>query len=115
MKTSFNSQEELTRRRFMAGALGVTAGAAISGSLAYAAQRPAGGSARRVDFHHHMLPPKHIDAIAAQRESGRPRPWNPAMSIEEMDKNEIATAIVSLIQPGVTIGTIDQARALARE
>ena len=56
-----------------------------------------------------------MDAVAAARESGRPQPWSPAMSLEEMDKNEIATAIVSLVQPGVTIGTVEQARALARD
>ena len=62
-----------------------------------------------------MIPPKHLEAIVAQRESGRTPPWSPAMSIEEMDKNDIATAIVSLVQPGVTIGTVEQARGLSRE
>src|SRR5687767_2782731 len=102
MKNNSIFHEELNRRHFMAGALGVTIGAAASGTLLSAAQRP-GGSIRRVDFHHHMIPPKHLEAIVAQRESGRTPAWSPAMSIEEMDKNDIATAIVSLVQPGVTI------------
>ena len=37
------------------------------------------------------------------------------MSIGEMDKNGIATSIVSLVQPGVWIGGIENSRRLARE
>src|SRR5207244_3029336 len=74
-----------------------------------------GGTARRIDVHHHMLPQRHMDAVAAARESGRPQPWSPQTSLEEMDKNDIATAIVSLVQPGVTLGTTEQARSLARD
>jgi 6-methylsalicylate decarboxylase len=114
MKTSSNFQEEITRRNFLAGGIGLAAGVAATGSLGLAAQGPAGG-ARRIDVHHHMVPPKHLEAVAAARESGRTPPWSPAMSIEEMDKNGTATAIVSLVQPGVTIGTVEQARTLARE
>src|SRR5438093_11021438 len=99
----------------MAGALGVTLGAAAAGSLEAAVrQNKADGAARRIDVHHHMIPPKHMEAVAAARESARTPPWSPAMSVEEMDKNETATAIVSLVQPGVTIGTVEQGRALAR-
>jgi predicted TIM-barrel fold metal-dependent hydrolase len=70
----------------------------------------------RVDFHHHFVPPRHLEAILAQRESGRTPPWSPALSIDEMDKNGIATAICSLVQPGVWLGgSVDAARGLARE
>jgi predicted TIM-barrel fold metal-dependent hydrolase len=37
------------------------------------------------------------------------------MSIEEMDKNGIATAMVSLVQPGPWLGEATEARRLARE
>jgi len=115
MKTHCVFQEEITRRNFLAGALGLTVGAAVTSTLA-AAQKPApGGAARRIDVHHHMLPQRHMDAVAAARESGRPQPWSPQTSLEEMDKNDIATAIVSLVQPGVTLGTTEQARSLARD
>src|SRR5436309_12468932 len=70
---------------------------------------------RRVDFHHHFVPPRHLEAILAQRESGRTPPWSPEMSIEEMEKNEIATAMVSLVQPGVWLGGVENSRRLARE
>jgi predicted TIM-barrel fold metal-dependent hydrolase len=71
--------------------------------------------AQRVDFHHHFLPPRHIEAILAQRESGQPPKWTPALSLEEMDRNGVATAIVSLVQPGVWLGDVQKSRALARE
>jgi predicted TIM-barrel fold metal-dependent hydrolase len=72
--------------------------------------------ADRVDFHHHFVPPRHLEAILAQRESGRTPPWSPELSIAEMDRNGIATAICSLVQPGVWLGGgIEAARTLARE
>jgi len=43
---------------------------------------------RRIDVHHHMLPPV-IDLWAA-------RPWSPEMSLETMDKFETETAILSV-------------------
>src|SRR5579862_9119268 len=71
-------------------------------------------NARRIDFHHHFLPPAHIQAILSQRESGQPPKWTPEISLEQMDKNGVATAIASLVQPGVWIGDIQKSRALAR-
>jgi predicted TIM-barrel fold metal-dependent hydrolase len=68
-----------------------------------------------VDFHHHYVPPRHLDAILAQRESGRTPPWSAELSLEEMDRNGIATAICSLVQPGVWLGDLERSRALARE
>jgi Amidohydrolase len=37
------------------------------------------------------------------------------LSLEEMDKNGVATAIVSLVQPGVWLGDVPKSRSLARE
>ena len=71
--------------------------------------------ARRVDFHHHFLPPAHIQAILSQRESGQPPKWSPEISLEQMDKNGVATALTSLVQPGVWMGDIQKSRTLARE
>src|SRR5207244_6060540 len=65
---------------------------------------------------HRAVPPQaDTHAGAAARETGRPQPWSPAMSIDETDKNGTATAIVSLVQAGVTLGTTEQARSLARD
>jgi predicted TIM-barrel fold metal-dependent hydrolase len=65
--------------------------------------------------HHHYIPPRHLEAVLAQRESGRTPPWSPEISVAEMDRNGIATAICSLVQPGVWLGGIDRSRQLARE
>jgi predicted TIM-barrel fold metal-dependent hydrolase len=93
---------KLTRRNFIASGL-------------TAAGLPGQSKAQRVDFHHHFLPPRHIEAILAQRESGAPPKWSPDLSLEEMDKNGVATAIVSLVQPGVWLGDVPKSRSLARE
>src|SRR2546426_4114864 len=99
------------RRDFLVDALRLTAGLAATGSITAIAQTNAArGTARRVDFHHHFVPPRHLEAILAQRESGRTPPWSPEMSIEEMDKNGIAAAIVSLVQPGIWLGGMENSR-----
>src|SRR5437667_12869384 len=96
--------------------LRLTAGLAATGSISAIAQtNPARNAARRVDFHHHFVPPRHLEAILAQRESGRTPPWSPEMSIEEMDKNGIATAIVSLVQTGIWLGGVENSRRLPRD
>ena len=92
----------LTRRNFIAAAVTVSSPSAEA-------------SAQRVDFHHHFLPPRHIEAILAQRESGAPPRWSPELSLEEMDKNGVATAIASLVQPGVWLGDVQKSRSLARD
>ena len=79
------------------------------------AHEPARGEPRRVDFHHHFVPPRHLEAILAQRESGRTPTWSPELSLAEMDRHGIATAICSLVQPGVCIGGVEASRTLARE
>jgi 6-methylsalicylate decarboxylase len=105
-----------SRRRFITNALGVAAVAANASILCAAgATVPARAAMRRVDFHHHFIPPRHMDAILAQRESGRGAPWSPELSLAEMDKNGIATAICSLVQPGVWLGEVAASRALARD
>ena len=105
-----------SRRRFIGEALVAAAGLATSYSLVSAAQAPtARGAPRRVDFHHHFVPPRHLEAVLGQRESGRTPAWSPDISLAEMDRNGIATAICSLVQPGVWLGDIARSRALARD
>src|SRR5436189_4940964 len=114
MKTKQNSifSHHMDRRHFMAGALGVTMSAA-AGSIAAAAQRGTAAVARRVDFHHHCIPPRHLAAILAQRESGRPPPRRPEMPIEEVDKYGTAPSIAYLRERGVRIGWNGNRRRLA--
>jgi predicted TIM-barrel fold metal-dependent hydrolase len=76
--------------------------------------------AYRVDTHHHILPPAYV---AEERErilasAGMVGPsfldWSPQRALEEMDKNDVATAIVSISTPGVWFGDREQGRRLAR-
>jgi 6-methylsalicylate decarboxylase len=103
------------RRGFLAGvaALGLGAVPAIGSPT-----RPAAQDAKtRIDVHHHFIPQFYVDAMMAPgRRVGRPPPkWSPASSLEDMDKSGIATAILSVIQPGAWYGNdIEESRSLAR-
>jgi len=101
------------RRRFLTGLAALGASALIPGAEA-ASQAAARGNPRRIDIHHHILPPGYMSAIASRR-LGSTVEWTPGKSIEDMDRNGIATSIMSLIQPGVWLGDTAQARQLARE
>jgi predicted TIM-barrel fold metal-dependent hydrolase len=67
----------------------------------------------RIDIHHHLLPPDHIKEIVARRSGGTPA-WSPAKSIEDMDRNGVATSILSATQPGVWFDDIATGRRLSR-
>lgn len=104
-----------SRRQFIHDACVAAFGAAATGSLIAGQTRPPAASPRRIDVHHHFIPPRHLEAILAQRESGRTPPWSPEIAIAEMDRNGIATSICSLVQPGVWLGNLQTSRTLARE
>ena len=72
------------------------------------------GRAHRIDVHHHVVPPSYLAEIASRR-IGAPALWTPELSIEDMDRSGIAKSVLSLIQPGVWFGDVDEARRLARE
>ncbi|MCX7311752.1 MAG: amidohydrolase family protein [Hyphomicrobiales bacterium] len=101
------------RRGFLAGGIasgiaGVGLGA--SAALAQPATKP------RIDVHHHYVPPFHAEVMATKRSGGRPPLWTPQMSLAEMDKSGIATAILSLVQPGAWFDDdVPMSRRLARE
>jgi predicted TIM-barrel fold metal-dependent hydrolase len=69
---------------------------------------------RRIDVHHHVVPPAYLAEIA-ERRVGSTAKWTPELSIEDMEKSGIAKSVLSLIQPGVWFGDAGQARRLARE
>ena len=107
------------RRTFLAGgiargiaSLGSSLGSGVTTALA---QAPA-ATKTRVDVHHHYVPPVHADIMATKRSGGRPPQWTPQMSLDEMDKSGIATAIVSLVQPGAWFDDdVPLSRRLARD
>ena len=98
----------LCRRQALAGLAALGAGALLpSGALL---AQPPGGAARRLDFHHHFASPSQREFL-----SGGKRPaWNdmpnvlsqydPERGIEEMDRNDVATAFMSCSSPGVFTG-----------
>ena len=103
------------RRGFLAGAAALGLLPAI-GRLAPAAAQISAKT--RIDVHHHFLPKFHVDAMMApgRRASGPPPKWSPALSLDDMEKSGIATAVLSIAQPGVWYGdNVEEARALARE
>ena len=77
-------------------------------------------NAGRIDTHHHIYPPKYIAAAEAQIRRAthvhfpRISQWTPAQSLEAMDRDGIATSIVS-ISPTVWFGDLAATRTISRE
>lgn len=77
---------------------------------------------RRIDVHHHLMPPKYVAEAGHERlfsvsppKLRMPLEWTPARSVEEMDRYGIATSITSIATPGVWFGDNAAGRRLARE
>src|SRR5882724_7637853 len=106
------------RRNFLVGgaaALGLGAAGAMSRTTP--AQTASRADPTRIDVHHHFIPPFHSDSMMApgRRSGAAPPKWSPALSLEDMDKSGIATAVLSIVQPGIWYGdNVEEARSLAR-
>ena len=73
----------------------------------------------RIDVHHHILPPDYVATVGDDRIgplilAGRTPEWTPAMSVEAMDRNGIATAVTSISAPGMWFGDTAESVRLAR-
>lgn len=70
----------------------------------------------RIDVHHHFLPPAFAKA-ASERNLLNPmlRSLDIARSLEEMDCNGIASAVLSIPNPGAWYGEVSFARYVARD
>ena len=71
----------------------------------------------RIDVHHHVAPPSFLAAAGQITQGNQPRmSWTLEQSLEDMERGDVATAIISLPHP-VTIwpGDKDKARGLARD
>jgi predicted TIM-barrel fold metal-dependent hydrolase len=93
--------------------------AAHSRALAQASEvKPASGN--RIDVHHHFLPPEYMKEEQERVNFGHSvsasamRSWTVRESLDVMDQNGIATAIVSITTPGVWFGDVAAARRLSR-
>ena len=96
------------RRAFLTGLAATGAAALIPGAEAAAPKR------YRIDVHHHLVPPGYLEEVAGVRRAGGDANWSPELSIADMDKNNIAVSIISLVQPAVWFGNVDQGRRLSR-
>jgi predicted TIM-barrel fold metal-dependent hydrolase len=92
-----------SRRRFLAG-LGAV-GAATTLPAPAVRSQPA---RTLIDTHHHFYPPQYLKMQIEYEKAHKMRPypgvsdWTPARAIEQMDKNGIKTAVVSLAStPGL--------------
>jgi predicted TIM-barrel fold metal-dependent hydrolase len=112
-----------SRRELIAGIAALGAGALFSRKSN--AQTPAAGP-RLIDIHRHFVSPAYLKVLNAKQghkvegfTSFFPLgPWqnySPARDIETMDKQGVATALVSTTSPGTWFGDRDETRGLARE
>ncbi|HXQ50326.1 MAG TPA: amidohydrolase family protein [Stellaceae bacterium] len=100
--------------------LSAAAATALAAAPAWAATEGQAAKAPfRVDFHHHILPPKWIEAARSHKPDNTWGPnligWTPAIAIEQMDRHRIAYAVTELGLPGVWWAPPDEAAALARQ
>jgi 6-methylsalicylate decarboxylase len=106
------------RRQFLAGSLAAAAALPARRVFAQAATLK---RARRIDVHHHFLPPQYMkeeherinfghDAVPLDKLLS----WSPQQSLEIMDQNGIESAIASVTTPGVWFGNVAAARRLSR-
>jgi 6-methylsalicylate decarboxylase len=103
------------RRTFLAGgiaALGLGAAAMAPAVVPAVAQAPA--KRTRIDVHHHYVPPVHAEAMARNRVGAPPPPWTPQLSFADMAKGGVTTAVLSLMQPGIWFGNVEESRQLSR-
>lgn len=104
------------RRNFLKGgiaAFGLGAAGVLSAKAPAVAQSTP--TAKRIDVHHHYLPPVHAAAMAKNRVGAPPPPWSPQLSLADMEKAGATTAVLSLMQPGVWFGNAEEARTLSRQ
>ncbi len=117
--TDFNAEHVpvgVSRRTVLRHVAALGAGAALSVSPALlGAPGDADSKRGRIDVHHHMLPPFYMNLRRAAPDVGKMPAWSPAKSLEEMEKNGIATAMLSLAVYGVAFDAGEAGRSLARK
>ena len=109
---------ELSRRHLLAamGAAGVSLPASRLFAQGADAKPP-----HRIDVHHHFTPPGYFEDLQEIRDKRALTPappmvrqWSPTRSVEEMDKNGIATSIMSIATGGIWFGDVAATIKLGR-
>src|ERR1700750_1681299 len=107
----------MQRREFLAGLAAIGATALVPDVLTGAQTRPASPpAAPLIDVHYHGNSPGFIAAIKAHN-TGQTAlmNWTPAKALEDIDRDGVASSIMSTSEPSVYFGDAAAARALARE
>ena len=102
-----------SRRNFLTGLAALGAGALLPGCETTGSA--AGGKPHRIDVHHHIAPPSYSAQLKSMMR-GHAK-WSVEATLEDMDKSGIATAVTSMINPGmpVWIGDPKTGSKVARE
>jgi predicted TIM-barrel fold metal-dependent hydrolase len=104
----------VNRRDFLSAAIASLAATPWRGGRAALAQTPA-VRRRRIDVHHHFAPPAWVVEV-----KGRPllqpanTSWTPQQSIDDMDRGDVAAAVISITNPGLWFGDAAVTTRLAR-
>ena len=61
----------------------------------------------RIDVHHHFYSPEYLAVMGEMGKRPIVHDWTVGRSLEEMDKNGIASAVLSLSPPGATLASLD--------
>jgi 6-methylsalicylate decarboxylase len=107
------------RRDFLTGLAALGAGALLPA-------KSGAQTTRVIDCHHHFVSPAFLKALTAKEGHktegftsffplGLWKDYSPAKDIEVMDRDGVATSLISCTAPGVWFGNPDEARGLARE
>jgi predicted TIM-barrel fold metal-dependent hydrolase len=106
----------LKRREFLRGLTATAAAALAAGVPSVTGLATSATSPRRIDVHHHFVPPL-FEKLARERNL-----FNPALngmsfrrSIDEMDRNDVASAVLSIPSPGTWYGNVELAQRIARD
>ena len=111
----------VSRRRFAQSLIAMVAAQAALGriSLAHSEDMSSKVRPRRIDVHHHILPPEYVSAVG-ETAVGAPAPnhavprWDVATSLSAMDRSGIASAVVSVSAPGLLLSDPRKIVRLAR-
>jgi 6-methylsalicylate decarboxylase len=86
-----------------------------------AAQAQPAPSPRIIDTHHHFFPPPYLEPLAVWNEKAAvpsqtpiQRAWTVIRALDDMDRNGVATAVLSISTPGIWFGEAEAARKMAR-
>jgi 6-methylsalicylate decarboxylase len=106
----------VSRRGFLAGGAAFAASAALAAPAVQAQTQP-----KLIDIHHHIVPPFWFEEVKeriAAQGGGRIIPpwynWSVQRALDDMEKNNVQAAIISMTTPGIWFGDVAQGRRLAR-